>query len=70
MDWHDFVAKAVRRHKHKTAVIASLVRREGEREAESDPVETASRDSFPASDAPGWITLSVGGSRRRARKQS
>ena len=26
MNWHDFVANAVRRHKHKAAVIASLGR--------------------------------------------
>lgn len=56
MDWHDFVANAVRRHKHKTAVIASLVRREGERAYDGhDRVEIASPDSFPVSDPLGWI---------------
>lgn len=71
MDWHDFVANAVRRHKHKSAVIASMGRREADRTEVADVVEIASRDSFPASDPPGWIGRSarVAGRGTRARKQ-
>jgi hypothetical protein len=32
MDWHEFVANAVRRHRHKAAVIANLGRRAGDGE--------------------------------------
>lgn len=52
MNWHEFVANAVRRHRHKAAVIANLGRRRGDAEDEA----AAAHDGAASVDRPDRAT--------------